>query len=63
MQNNITEMELSGYTELLQREENAIQKFKNYAECCEDAALQKLCEEMAERHTQHYKTILSEIKK
>ena len=59
----ITELELAGYSQLLGREQNAIQKFKSYAESCEDPALQKLCEEMAQRHTQHYHTILNELKK
>lgn len=60
---NITEIELAGYSQLLGREQNAIQKFKSYAESCEDPALQKLCEDMAQRHTQHYHTILNEMKK
>ncbi len=60
---NITEMELNGYSQLLNNEQNAIQKFKNYAESCEEPALKKLCEDIAQRHTQHYKTILNEMKK
>ena len=31
---NITEMELQGYSQLLTHEQNAIQKFKSYAESC-----------------------------
>lgn len=59
----ITEKELEGYSQLLTNEKNAIQKFKNYAETCEEPALKKMCEEIAQRHTQHYQTILNEMKK
>lgn len=38
---NITEKELEGYSQLLGNEQNAIQKFKSYAESCEEPALKK----------------------
>lgn len=60
---NLTEVELAGYSELLTREQNAIQKFKSYAESCEEPALCKLCEDIAAKHTRHYETILGEMKK
>ncbi len=60
---NITEMELQGYSQLLTHEQNAIQKFKSYAASCQDPALQKLCEDLAQRHTRQFKTVLNEMKK
>lgn len=58
----LTEMELSGFSKLLTCEENAIKKYKAYAQACKEPALKELCEDMAARHTQHYETILSELK-
>lgn len=60
---SITEIELSGYSELLNNEENAVKKFQCYAETCEDPALKKLCRQIAGKHAQHYKAVLSEMKK
>ena len=48
--------------ELLTHEENIIKKYKCYAQTCEDPALKEMCEDMAQRHTQHYDAILSELK-
>ena len=41
---------------------NIIKKYKCYAQTCEDPALKEMCEDMAQRHTQHYDAILSELK-
>ena len=60
---NITEMELQGYSQLLTHEQNAILKVKTYAESCVDPALQRLCGDLAQRHTRHFKTVLNEMKK
>ncbi len=57
----ITSVELSGFSELLTHEENAIRKYQSYAQTCEDPALQAVCEEMAQRHTKHYDAILKEL--
>lgn len=58
---DITAMELSGYSELLTQEENLVKKYKCYASSCEDAELRKMCESMAQRHTQHYEAILQQM--
>ena len=58
----ITAVELAGFSELLTHEENIIKKYKCCAQTCEDPALKEMCEDMAQRHTQHYDAILSELK-
>ena len=58
----ITAVELAGFSELLTHEENIIKKYKCYAQTCEDPALKEMCEDMAQRHTQHYDAILIELK-
>ena len=55
-------LELAGFSELLTHEENIIKKYKCYAQTCEDPALKEMCEDMAQRHTQHYDAILNELK-
>ena len=47
----ITAVELAGFSELLTHEENIIKKYKCYAQTCEDPALKEMCEDMAQRHT------------
>ena len=61
-ESEITSAEFSGFSALLMHEENIIKKYKCYAKTCEDPALKELCEDMAQRHTQHYDTILNELK-
>ena len=58
---DLTKMELEGFSKLLTNEETVIKKYKAYARSCEDPALAKMCEDLAARHTQHYEAILSEL--
>ena len=39
----ITAVELAGFSELLTHEENIIKKYKCYAQTCEDPALKEMC--------------------
>ena len=55
-------MELAGFSELLTNEENIIRKYKHYAQTCDDPALKKMCEDIAQRHTEHYDVILNELR-
>ncbi len=59
---DITAVELAGFSELLTHEENIIRKYKCYAQTCEDPGLKKMCENIAHRHTEHYNVILDELK-
>jgi len=61
LMDTITNVELSGFSELLTHEENIIRKYKCYAQTCEDPALKEMCEDMAQRHTKHYDAILQEL--
>ncbi len=63
MNEQLTTMELEGFSKLLTSEANTIQKYKAYAASCEDPALCELCEDLAARHKRHYDTILSELNK
>ena len=58
----ITAVELAGFSELLTHEENIIKKYKKEIICKNNPALKEMCEDMAQRHTQHYDAILSELK-
>lgn len=57
----ITTVELSAFSELLTGEENVVKKYQSYAQTCTDPALKEMCEDMAEKHIDHFKRILSEL--
>ena len=57
----LTSVELNGFSQLLTNEETAIRKYRSYAQECTDPALTKLCKSLADRHTRHYETILSQM--
>ena len=59
---SITAVELAGFSDLLTNEENIIRKYKHYAQTCDDPALKKMCEDIAQRHTEHYDVILNELR-
>lgn len=57
----ISEEELAGFSKLLEQEQQLIQKYKSYADSCDDPALRELCIHMAQRHKTHYEEISSEL--
>lgn len=50
----ITAVELAGFSELLTHEENIIKNTNAMHRPVRSPALKEMCEDMAQRHTQHY---------
>lgn len=58
---NITEKELSAYSDLLGQEKAAVDKFNFYAQNVKDLELKKLCKEAAQRHQEHFNAVFNQI--
>jgi len=58
----LTEKELSWIEDQLDHEQVMINKFTEYAEMTTDPQLKSLCQEIAQRHENHFNTLLQHLK-
>ena len=58
---NITEKELSAYSDLLGQEKAAVDKFNFYAQNVKEQEIKKLCKEEAPRHQEHFNAVLNKL--
>lgn len=56
-QTGLTEKELSCISDQLSQETVLVQKFKQYAQQCEDPELKTKCEQIASKHQEHFNTL------
>jgi hypothetical protein len=59
---NISAKELSGLEDILGDEQNLVSKFTTYAEMCNDSQLAEKYRNIAQRHQQHFDTLVSYLK-
>ncbi|MBE7022590.1 MAG: spore coat protein [Ruminococcaceae bacterium] len=55
---NLTEKELMALEEQLEQEQLLIHKFRQYAQHCLDAQLKASCNQIADKHQQHFNTLM-----
>jgi len=55
----LTTKELSALEDQLGLEANLVKKYQAYADLCSDAKLQKTLNDAAQRHQQHFNTLIS----
>ncbi len=55
---NITSKELSALDDQLNYEETLVKKYRTFASTCQDPELQCKCEEIADKHQQHFNTLM-----
>ncbi|MBE7036572.1 MAG: spore coat protein [Ruminococcaceae bacterium] len=55
---NLTERELMALEECMCREQIVIRKYRLYAEQCTDAQLKATCNQLADKHQQHFNTLM-----
>lgn len=58
---NLTSKELSAIEDQLNCEQMLIKKFKAYAACATDPQIKASCENMAQRHKQHFDTLMGHL--
>ena len=58
---NLTAKELSAIQDHLAVEENIIRKYRMYAGTTQDSAIKQKCEEIANRHQQHFNTLMGHL--
>ena len=54
----LTQKELTGLEELLNGEQLLVKKFHHYASTAADSEIKTLCEQLSNRHKQHYDTLM-----
>ncbi|MDR2525900.1 MAG: spore coat protein [Oscillospiraceae bacterium] len=54
----LTQKELFALDDLLNTEQILLKKFRNYAGGAQDAQIKTTCEQLANRHRQHYDTLM-----
>ncbi|MDR1465596.1 MAG: spore coat protein [Oscillospiraceae bacterium] len=55
---SLTEKELIALEDQLNAEQLMVKKFRNYASSAQDAQIKTTCEQLANRHKQHYDTLM-----
>lgn len=55
---NITDKELMVLEDRMNGEQILIKKYRNYAEQCSDAQLKAICNQIADKHQQHFNTLM-----
>lgn len=55
---NITEKELMVLEDRMSGEQVLIKKYRMYAEQCTDAQLKAICNQIADKHQQHFNTLM-----
>lgn len=61
MQPNLTERELLVLQDQIMQEMCMITKFSNYAEMTSDPELKNVCRQVAQKHQNHYNTLMRHI--
>ena len=54
---NLTEKELSAIEDQLSAEQMLIKKYRGYAALAQDPQIRTLCDQLAQRHKQHFDTL------
>lgn len=57
----LTSKELTAIGDTLSMEQNLIKKYNMYATQATDKALKQKCEQIAQRHQQHYNTLVGHL--
>lgn len=57
--NNISTKELSAIEDQLNYEQMLVSKYKTFANQCSDVTLKAKCNQIADRHQQHFNTLIS----
>lgn len=58
---NLTAKELSLLEDQLGHEQTLVKKYRQYAAMCSDPQLQSKCGQLAQKHTDHYNTLLNQL--
>lgn len=58
---NLTDKELSSIKDQIDQEQTLICKFTVYSQTISDAHLSKKCQEIAQKHQQHYNKLMSQL--
>jgi hypothetical protein len=58
---NLTAKELSAIKDQLGVEENLIKKYKMYAQNTQDMVLKQKCEDIAQKHQNHFNTLMGHL--
>ena len=58
---NLTSKELTAIGDQLGIEENLIKKYKMYAQSSSDAQIKQKCTEIADKHQNHYNTLMGHL--
>ena len=56
---NLTSKELSAIEDQLASEATAVKKLRMYAAQCPDAQVKTKCEQLAQKHQQHFNSLMS----
>jgi len=59
---SITSKELTALEDQLTMEQNIISKFKMYSHTAVDSVIKDKCECLANKHQQHYDTLISQLR-
>jgi len=55
---NLTEKELIALEEQLDHEQVLVKKYRTFAKDCQDAQLKAVCNQIADKHQQHFNTLI-----
>lgn len=58
---NLTEKELTLLEDQMGHEQTLVKKYKQYSSMCCDAQLQSKCSQLAQKHEDHYNTLLNQL--
>ena len=58
---NLTTKELAAINDQLGVEENLIKKYKMYAQSTQDMVLKQKCEDIANKHHNHFNTLMGHL--
>ena len=59
----LTNKELIAIEDALSHEQLLVKKFRNHAACAQDPAIKQKAEALADRHKQHFNTLMSHLNK
>lgn len=57
----LTTKELSAIEDQLSMEQSLIKKFNTYATMCNDPQIKSKCQQIAQKHQQHYTTLMNHL--
>lgn len=58
---NLTEKELSALEDQLSAEQMLVKKYRGYAALAQDPRIRTLCDQLAQRHKQHFDTLMGHL--